>query len=73
VPADTGASSSSSILEVDTSAQFIKTDESIQPQLPEVQWVLVTFSLPEFNLKKKYVLLKNFMQMTILSPQAHMI
>jgi hypothetical protein len=33
----------------------------------------LTFHLPEFNLKKKIVLLGHFMLMTILSHQAHMI
>jgi hypothetical protein len=64
---DTGASSSS-ILEAYTSAPFIKTDDSntttwstMGGKFTTNKTGFVTFSLPEFNLKKQYVLLGHFM------------
>jgi hypothetical protein len=69
--ADTGASSSNSIiLEVYTSARFIKTDDNNTTTWGKMggkftktttKTGFVTFSLPEFNLKKKCVLLGHFM------------
>jgi hypothetical protein len=67
--ADTGASSSI-ILEAYTSAiyPFIKIDDSnttnlstISAKFTTVKIGFVTFSLPEFNLNKKCVLLGHFM------------
>jgi hypothetical protein len=58
--AETGASSSSSILEAYTSAPFIKTDDSntttwstMGGKFTITTTGFVTFSLPEFNLKKQ--------------------
>jgi hypothetical protein len=77
--ADTGASSSI-ILEAYTSSSFIKTDDSkttiwitMGGKFTTTKTGFVTFSLPEFNHKKKCVLLGHFMSMTVLSHQAHMI
>jgi hypothetical protein len=57
--ADTGASSSS-ILEAYTSAPFIKTDDNntiiwskMGGKITTTKTGFVTFSLPEFNLKKQ--------------------
>jgi hypothetical protein len=78
---NTGASSSI-ILEAYTSAifPFIKIDDSntttwsiMGGKFTTTKTGFVTFSLPEFNLKKKSVLLGHFMLMTVLSHQTHMI
>jgi hypothetical protein len=65
--ADTGASSRF-ILEAYTSAPLIKTDDNntttwstVGGQFTTTKTGFVTFSLTEFNLKKKYVLLGHFM------------
>jgi hypothetical protein len=65
--ADTGASSGS-ILEAFTSAPFIKIYDNITTTwstmgvkfTTTITGMLVTFSLPEFNLKNKFVVLGNF-------------
>jgi hypothetical protein len=78
---NTGASSSI-ILEAYTSAifPFIKIDDSntttwstMGGKFTTTKTGFVTFSLPEFILKKKSVLLGHFMLMTVLSHQAHRI
>jgi hypothetical protein len=72
--ADTAASSSI-ILEAYTSAPFIKADDSNTTTWSVMGDIFTTyetrelmnFSLPEFNLKKKCVLLGHFMWMIVLS------
>jgi hypothetical protein len=69
-------SKSRRILEAYTSAPFIKMNDSNKTIWSKIdgQWdMLVTFSLSEFDLKKKCVLLGHFMWMTILSHQGHTI
>jgi hypothetical protein len=74
--------SRSIILEAYTSAPFIKTYDNNTTTWSTMGGkftttktgnMLVTFSFSEFNLKKKCVLLRKFMLMTVLSHQAQMI